>query len=252
MKNKYRIGKSFIAITNQKDVQQRIVDAVSAKLNTYICVSNVRTVLYANKHPDYEEVMKKSYMNIPDGMPLIWAARLWGIKNAQRTIGPELFDTMLCDPQNGIRHFLLGDTNEILQSIANKYKAEKQSLIAGVFSPPFCKLDEYDYSQYAQLINRSNANIVWISMTAPKQDFFAIRLLPYLENKIVIGVGAAFRISLSNKKSVPKIVQQLGLTGFYIRKFNSELFISYFNLLTGYLPLLFAVVWNRLKRKFYL
>lgn len=55
----------------------------------------MRTVRYANLHDDYLQVMQKSLMNIPDGMPLIWFARAWGIKNAERTMGPRLFKLMI-------------------------------------------------------------------------------------------------------------------------------------------------------------
>jgi N-acetylglucosaminyldiphosphoundecaprenol N-acetyl-beta-D-mannosaminyltransferase len=250
-KKRYKIGKVFISITNPQDAKMSIEKAVSKRLNTYICVSNVRTVIYANKHEDYLDLMNNSYMNIPDGMPLIWAARIWKIKNAQRTMGPELFKNLLVNSQNNIKHFLLGDTPDTLQNICDKLKKENQSLIAGTLSPPFCSLDEYDYQHYAQLINESNADVVWVSMTAPKQDYFAVRLLPYLKNKTIIGVGAAFRLSLKREKQLSKLIQQTGLTGFFIRQINIKLFVGYFKLLTEYFPLLYIVIRDRLSGKSY-
>lgn len=214
---RYRIGKVYISATSPSDAKERITRAVAEGMNDYICVSNVRTVAYANKHEEYCELMNNAFMCTPDGMPLVWMARLWGLKDVQRTVGPDLFIAMLKDKESGLKHFLLGDTEETLAQMKAKY-TDNGSNIVGTYSPPFCELDEFDYAGIAKQINDSGANIVWLSLRAPKQDFFATRLLPHLDKKICIGVGAAFRVSLGQIKHPPKIIKRLGLTGFFWRK----------------------------------
>ena len=220
---KYRIGKVYISATNPKDAKQRIEKAVKDEVNDYICVSNVRTVAYANKHEDYREVMNRAFMCTPDGMPLVWMARLWGLKEVQRTVGPDLFMKMISDRESGLTHYLLGDTEETLAAMKVKFSEGETSNIVGTFSPPFCELDEYDFEGIAREINESGANIIWISLRAPKQDFFAVRLLPYLDKKICIGVGAAFRFSLGQIKHPPQIIKKLGLTGLFWRKIDFKM-----------------------------
>lgn len=228
MTDRYRIGKVFISRTTPDDTVERIRHAISDSRNDYICISNVRTVAYANKkgNEDYREVMNNAFMCTPDGMPLVWMARLWGLKDVQRTVGPDLFHRMIQDKDSGFKHFLLGDTEETLEALEQKYSGNKEN-IAGKFSPPFCDLDDYDYKSVAEMINASGANIVWISMRAPKQDFFAVRLLPYLNKKICIGVGAAFRFSIGAIKHPPEYIKKLGLTGLYWRKIGFRTIILY-------------------------
>lgn len=216
---RYRIGKVYISATSPSDAKERITRAVAEGKNDYICVSNVRTVAYANKHEEYCELMNNAFMCTPDGMPLVWMARLWGLKDVQRTVGPDLFTAMLKDKESGLKHFLLGDTEETLAQMKAKY-TDNGSNIVGTYSPPFCELDEFDYAGIAKQINDSGANIVWLSLRAPKQDFFATRLLPHLDKKICIGVGAAFRFSLGQIKHPPKIFKKLGLTGIFWRKMD--------------------------------
>lgn len=213
-KMRYRIGKTFITITNPIDAQERIKASVDAGGGTYVCVSDPRTVDLASKDPKYREVMANSLMNTPDGQPTLWAARLWGLKNVERTMGPILFQEMIENPKSGLKHFLLGDTDETLAAIVKK-AAEKNAQIVGTYSPPFCKLDEYDYEGMAKMINESGADIVWTAMRAPKQDYLNINLLPYLDKKICIGVGAAFRFYLGEYKMAPPLIKKLGLMGLY-------------------------------------
>lgn len=227
MDNRFRVGKTYISATNLPDAKKRIEEVASRKNGGYVCVSNVRAVVYANGHGDYRNVMAKAVMCLPDGMPLVWMAHLWGLKNVQRSTGPDLMTEMLRDAKSGIKHFLLGDTDEILSQIKSKYTNEYSSLIVGTYSPEFCDLDSYDYEKIASIVNASEADVVWIALRAPKQDFFASRLCPFLKGKICIGVGAAFRFSLGEIKHPPKIFQRLALTGFFWRKISIKTIMLY-------------------------
>ena len=212
---RYRIGKVYISATNPKDAEDRITQAAFNGIDGYICVSNVRTVYMANRNKDYCELMNNAFMCTPDGMPLTWMARLWGLKDVHRTDGPDLFVSMLNKPETGVKHFLLGDTEETLDKMKSKFS---NANIVGVYSPPFLPLEEYDLRGMAQMINDCDANIVWLSLRSPKQDNLAKRLKPLLHNKLCIGVGAAFRFALGEYKHPSKTVQKLGLTGLFWRK----------------------------------
>ena len=64
---KYRIGKVYISRTTPEKTIANIKQAVSQGSNEYICVSNVRTVAYANKNgnKDYLDVMNNAFMCTP-------------------------------------------------------------------------------------------------------------------------------------------------------------------------------------------
>lgn len=213
--DKYRIGKIFITKTTPKLAVETLTQAALNGVKGQVCVSNVRTVNYAQHCPEYAELMNSCYMCTPDGMPLTWMARLWGIKDSERTIGPDMMIDMLNDTESGIKHFLLGDTDDTLKSMREKFSYAN---IVGTYSPPFCSLDDYDYPAIAKMINESGAQIVWFSLRSPKQDYMAQRMLPLLGNVICIGVGAAFRYGLGEYKDPPRIIKMLGLTGMYWRK----------------------------------
>ena len=158
---KYRIGKVLIAITSLTNLVSYIKEHVKSGKGGFVCVSNMRTVRYANLHEDYLKVMSESLMNIPDGMPLIWFARVWGIKDAERTMGPKLFQQMLDTPENNVKQFLLGDTEATLNKLVDKVSRNNGGKIVGTMSPPFCSIDEYDYEEITHKISTSGANLVW-------------------------------------------------------------------------------------------
>lgn len=242
---RYRIGKTFISKTNPDNALENVLKAIKECKNTYICVCNMRSVKYGNEHEDYADVLNHSYMSVPDGQPLVWCARAWGLNDVRRTNGPDLFVKMLNDLDSGVKHFLLGDTDETLNAIKQKYP---DSLITGAYSPPFSELDEFDYEDIANRINNTDANIVWVSLRAPKQDYFAARLLPLLDKKVVIGVGAAFRFAIGEYLHPNKIIQKLGLTGLFWRNRSfGQNVIWYTTMIFAEINYIAGIVWRRLK-----
>lgn len=223
MMEKYRLGKDFfrigrvrISITNEDDAVQYIKDAVYRKQKGYVCISNMRTVSIANKDDAYREVMENSLMNTPDGTPLVWCGRWWGLKEVGRACGPHIFSRLLKEKDNALKHYFLGDTDETLDTLKNKVSKEYGSIVAGVYSPPFLPLEEYDIKGMANMINESGATIVWTSLRAPKQDYLGALLTQHLNKGIiVVGVGAAFRCEIGEIKQPDGLLQKLGLAGIF-------------------------------------
>ena len=99
------------------------------------------------------------------------------------------------------------------------------------------------------MINESNANVVWISMRAPKQDFFSYKIVPYLRDGIVcIGVGAAFRFTLGEYRIAPKIIKKMGLMGLYWGKKSQSWSAFIWGYLNDNVPYLFYLLAIPIKR----
>ena len=213
----YRIGKVPVHVTSVSDVRDRILAAVEAGEKGYVCVSNMRTVVAANRDPAYLDVMEHSLLNVPDGTPLVWCGKAWGL-SVERVVGLDLFTTLLKD---GVPQFFLGDTEETLEAVKEKAVLEGCP-VAGVYSPPFAPLEEYDLQGIAKRITDSGARIVWTSLRAPKQDFLAARLIPFVEDGVVfVGIGAAFRLYLGEYELDRGWLQKVGLGGFKMRRGTS-------------------------------
>lgn len=228
---KYKVGEINISATNPDEAVAFIEELALSHKGGSIGVPCFRNIQVAKNDAHYASIMNANNMNIPDGMPLTWIGKIAGYKQVQQTPGPVVFGRILPHKESGIKHFLLGDTQETLDKVKSKYP---DALIVGMVSPPFCPVEDFDYKLYAEQINRSGADIVWLSLTAPKQDFFAERLQPLISGKLIIGVGAAFRYVLGEYEEPSKVVKKLGLTGFIWRKWSFKLFWGYVRA-SGYL-----------------
>ncbi len=254
-KDRYRIGRVGISITDEDRAIETIKEAIREKRKGYVCISNLKTVRFANKDDAYWQVMENSLMNTPDGTPLVWCAHWWGLKDVQRACGPHIFTRMLKDKDPELRHFLLGDTVETLAALSKKAEEEYGAVIAGSCSPPFKPLGEYDLEGMAKMINESGATVVWTALTAPKQDILGSMITPFLNDGIVmVGVGAAFRSVLGVLKQPDGVLQKIGLAGILFKRPE----MSWWSLVKWYawnipylVMLFFTIKWRKLTGKKY-
>lgn len=249
-KTKFRIGKTYISCTNPEDAIKRVTNAVVEGKGGFICVSNMRMVLFAGETPEYNQLMKDSFMNWPDGRPLSWCGRMWGMKDVRCTSGPATFKRMMLGQGHGLKHFLFGDTQEVLDEIENSYK--NTANIVGTYSPPFAPLEDFDLDAMEKMIRDSGANVVWTAMTAPKQDYFDQLMSQRMPDIVFIGVGRAFRLSIGMIKEAPDWAQKIGVGGMFIGR--SKLYVRSWHyiirsfILVGYF---IKILWSRLRGEKY-
>lgn len=250
----YYIGRVPIAITNLDKTVTLINDTIVGGGKGYVCVSNMRTTTLANEDDDYCKLMENSLLNVPDGTPLVWCGKWWGIKDVEQVCGPHLFNKMLTDKEHGFKHYFLGDTEDTLMALINKVEKTEGATVVGSYSPPFKPLEEYDLESMAKTINESKANVVWTSLRAPKQDYLGQLLLPLLNGGIVvIGVGAAFRTYLGEYKVPQGLLQKMGLAGLgMVRNSSVKKEIQWYTKHTLVLMKYFLTIrWRRLRGKHY-
>ena len=222
-----------IAIATMERALEFIDQCLSQRKGGYVCFSNVHTTVMAHDDSQFAEILNNSLVSFPDGMPLALHHRfIKGHRSAQRISGPDFMVEFLSfsekqaqlserqdslserQDQRGkiIRHYFLGDTNEVLQDIISKCKKDFPSVyIAGYYSPPFKPLTEEELTDINNKIQATNPDIIWVGLGAPKQETWMYNNAKFFPNSILMGVGAAFRYFTGKTKRAPKIFRQLSL-----------------------------------------
>ena len=80
---------------------------------------------------------------------------------------------------------------------------------------PFKAVDEFDYESISKTINTIEPNYIWVSLGAPKQEYFMNRLLPFVDKGIMLGVGAAFNYFSGEIKDIPNWTKKMHLVWIY-------------------------------------
>lgn len=183
-----------------------------------VCITPVNCLLWANKNENLREIYNSADLTLCDGVPLLWAAGFLKDRLKERVTGLDLLPLYIeeCYRRN-YSMFFLGAKEGVAESLKNKYETLYPGIqIKGTYSPPFAeKFSEQETSKMRTLVNQAKPDILWVSLTAPKQDYWIYDNLDSLDTRIAIGVGGAFEVSLGIIKRAPVFMQRNGLEWLY-------------------------------------
>lgn len=156
-------------------------------------------------------------ITVPDGMPLVWALRSWGVDIRDRVYGPDFFALCMARSRElGLRHYFYGSTEETLSRLQERLRAQYGELdIVGTYAPPFRPLTPLETEEVARRINESGANILWVALGAPRQEVWIDHMAPRLRVPVLAAIGAAFAFHAGTVKQAPDWMQQRGLEWLY-------------------------------------
>jgi len=193
----------------------RIADWINDPIKTtkYICVTNVNSVVEAQKDHHLKQITNESSLSVCDGMPLVWLSRLKGFRLKKRVYGLNLMKKMLeLSQEKGYSNYFYGSSESVLGNMISRIKREYPNLrVNGYFSPPFRELLEIEKQKIIQDINNLKPDIVWVGLGYPKQEKWMYEFRDYVKYPVLIGVGAAFDFLAGNKKQAPIWMQNAGL-----------------------------------------
>lgn len=191
----------------------QIAEWVQAEEPHYVSVVPAHSIMDAVDDPAFREVLNASDLSTPDGMPLVWILRSRGYDYADRVYGPDLMLAAFQWSQGkGCRHFLYGGKPGVVEDLAARMEARFPDLkIAGTYSPPFRPLTGDEDESTRRLIRESQADIVWVGISSPKQEFWMAEHRDTLGVPVMIGVGAAFDFLSGHKRQAPHWIQRAGL-----------------------------------------
>jgi len=104
----------------------------------------------------------------------------------------------------------------VAEAMAHKLTARYPGLrVAGWDSPPFSPVNDEQDRDAISKINASGADILWVGLGAPKQEYWMADHLGKVEIPVMVGVGAAFDFLSGAKRQAPKWMQRAGLEWLY-------------------------------------
>ncbi len=183
----------------------------------FVTVTSVHGVITGFFDPKFRDILNAADMATPDGMPIVWAMRSFGVQNQSRVYGPDLM-LHLCRRAAalGQKIFLYGASQKTLDALAVKLPASFPGLqIVGSISPPFRALTPEEDQQYVREIRDSGADIVFVGLSTPKQEHWMMNHRDRLPGLILFGVGAAFDFHAGHLEQAPAWMQSRGLEWFY-------------------------------------
>ncbi len=187
---------------------------------------------------------------IPDGLSIIKACGWVKAKSrpVERIAGWDLFCLeMERLNETGGRCFFMGSSEKVLDLIQKRAKEVYPNISVLTYSPPFKpEFSEDDNKAIIRAINEAKPDLLWIGMTAPKQEKWAFEHWDELQIDCHTGtVGAVFDFFAGTKRRAPLWWQTHGLEWLY------RLFMEPRRMWQRYVLGNPLFVWNVLRQKFF-
>ena len=179
----------------------------------YVVFRDVHGVMLALDHELLRTAHEQADLIAPDGMPLVWAARLSGSRKISRVCGPDLF---LAVCEYGIsrnwRHYFFGGAPGVAELLQQKVAARYPGInIVGTQCPPFRALTEKEDRAACAAIRAARPDFVWVGLGTPKQEIWMAKHRGKCGGAILLGIGAAFDLHAGLMARAPAWMQSSGL-----------------------------------------
>lgn len=170
------------------------------------------------------DIFAKSLSNcdylIPDGKSIVKACAYLKIEPeiTERIAGWDLF-TFEMERLNdtGGKCFFMGSNQRVLELIKERAAREYPKIEVETYSPPYKDIfSKEDNDAIISAINAANPDLLWIGMTAPKQEKWAYEHWSKLNIHCHCGtIGAVFDFYAGTVKRAPLWMQRAGLEWFH-------------------------------------
>jgi len=154
--------------------------------------------------PVAQAALRAADLLIPDGIGIVLASWILGGCIRRRITGSDVFWGLSrrLNEKGGAAYFFLGATDETLAAIKNRMAREFPAIrFAGGYSPPFKEnFDEKEILAMVNAVNRASPDVLWVGMTAPKQEKWIYQNKDKLNVKFIATVGAVFDFYAGNVK----------------------------------------------------
>jgi N-acetylglucosaminyldiphosphoundecaprenol N-acetyl-beta-D-mannosaminyltransferase len=182
------------------------------EFGNYIVVSNANDAVISHKRADVREAVNESSLSVPDGISMIFLARLYGYNLKKRVYGQALMSDFLQSAEkNSYSNFFYGSTPETLDLLIKNLRERFPNLkISGSYSPPFRELSEAEDKEIVDNINKLSPDVVWVGLGCPKQQLWMYQFRKKLKVPVMVGVGAAFDFMAGTKAQAPSWIRDNG------------------------------------------
>lgn len=174
---------------------------------------NAHSYVIAQKDQKFKEALQASDILLPDGSAIVLAERVLNNNKIKRIAGADIHEHLLKmqDKEQG-SVFYMGSSQKTLDAIHQRLSKEYPNIKVGSYSPPF-KAD-FTAEEDQMIIDHVNAfapDVLFIGMTAPKQEKWLHDNQKRLDFKIASSIGAVFDFYAGNVKRAPVWMQESGL-----------------------------------------
>lgn len=177
----------------------------------FVVTANAEIIMMCQQDETYKNIINDDAdIVLPDGAGAVWAGRYLGYQVPERVAGFDLYNHLLAlSAKKGYKVYFFGGS----PGIAEAAKVKAENLYPGV-SIVGCHngyFSDEEINNIIEEINKSEAQILFVALGAPKQEKWLAKYRKQLNPKIIMGIGGSFDVLAGKMQRAPKWMQNASL-----------------------------------------
>lgn len=206
------MGMSVTPFDSYSHAVRCISSRIERRQRTFCVAVNPEKAYHSFYDPALKVLLNSADIQLCDGIGIVYAARILLGKKLVRTTGAQLFFNLIRKAsEDGLKVFLLGaspQSNEL--ACSNLLKTYPRLKIAGHQDGFF-----EDDNAVIKEINESNADMLFVAMGSPRQEFWIAEHKDAITSPFCMAVGGTLDVISGHAKWPPKIFRKTGTEFLY-------------------------------------
>lgn len=205
------LGVRFDNMTRQ-EAAQRGAQLLAEDRFHYVVTPNPEMILDSEKNPAFRKALNGADLVLPDGIGVVYSARILGTPIRERLPGIEFAADMLtCLNMRRGRLFLLGARPHVAEEAGQKLQAQYPDITLCGTHDGYFKDEEALIREVAD----ARPDLIFVCLGAPKQELWMTKWGPRTGARMAIGLGGALDVFSGHTVRAPESWRRLGLEWAY-------------------------------------
>ncbi len=243
MKRADILNARFDALTLSQTVDS-VFDMLATGRRGWLATVNVSILMMMRSNRRLQGFVDHAALVVADGQPLVWCAPWFGHYLPERVTGVDLVHS-ICERAavEGKRVYLLGASAAVVEELAAVLRKRHANLEVD-FSDGYFKPSEMQAR--IGMINASGADILFVGMGVPRQEYFLEENWSGLRAGLAVAVGGSFDVLAGRRVRAPGWIQRMGMEWcFRMVQEPRRLFMRYLVTNTQFICVLLATFMKR-------
>ena len=191
---------------------ESIIDRIKNRQKSLCFAINPEKIYRIQSDIELKEVINTADIHICDGVGVVIATKILYGRRIHRITGIQLFyDLVARAEKEGLKIFILGALPEVNKDACEKLLAKYPNLQIAGQQNGYCS----DNAAVVRMINDSRADMLFVAMGSPKQEFWIAEHKDAINVPFCLGIGGTLDVVSGHAKRAPKLFRKTGTEFLY-------------------------------------